>query len=579
MSENRIDLTRLLNDKQRKVCLSSENFIVTACPGSGKTRTIIYRLAYLQEKYPDSRKYNIAITYTNRAADEICNRLDTLGINMDNIWTGTIHQFCMHFIIRPYSMYSDALKKGYHIIDEYVQKKYLAEISSLLGIDVGFDNPLNYPVIKENYEYLLKKNKEIDFSMILRYSLELVRKNSFIAENLSKIIRSIHVDEYQDTNEWQYNILAEIVQKNRKINVVFVGDKNQAIYGNLGGIVKTRIELEKLYGIAFREECLDGCYRSTQRLVDYYTNFEISRTGIYSVAKIKDKQGVISYNKTIHKDSLADEIAKIIKKQLDQGIPSREICIVGPQWYDIFALSNRLRKLLPDVPFDAPDIAPFKYDRLNPFYLFARLLFTRAGEHTIIRKRLAAEVIEILQDEYQITFPEGYDIYDLLNVANVPYAQTADGLLTFESAVKRFIKQANIKGNSAEELFEKCQVFIEKAEDRIKRNKLPHTCSDFCQCFKEREGVVINTIHGVKGEEYTTMIGFDLVNFRLPHKSYYFEKKDKRHDDTNKLLYVLCSRAKENLFLFSERGRNTKNIYSLAPTDELVEVRFKYDSI
>lgn len=100
-----------LNTKQQEVCQSPSNFILTACPGSGKTRTITYRLAYLQQKYPSSRKYNIAITYTNRAAEEIESRLDSLGIDTSSIWTGTIHQFCMHFIIRPYAMYSDRLRK------------------------------------------------------------------------------------------------------------------------------------------------------------------------------------------------------------------------------------------------------------------------------------------------------------------------------------------------------------------------------------------------------------------------------------------------------------------------------------
>ena len=109
-----------LNDKQREICVSQNNYVLTACPGSGKTRLITYRLAYLQWKNSNSRKYNIAITYTNRAAEEIEHRLDEMGIDLSSVWTGTIHQFCMHFIIRPYSMYSKYLKNGYKIIDEYV---------------------------------------------------------------------------------------------------------------------------------------------------------------------------------------------------------------------------------------------------------------------------------------------------------------------------------------------------------------------------------------------------------------------------------------------------------------------------
>ena len=102
-----------LNETQKQVCISEDNFVITSCPGSGKTRTITYRLAYLAKKYKKSRKLNIAITYTNRAADEIENRLIDMGIDISNIWTGTIHQFCMNFIIRRYAMYHKKLSKGY----------------------------------------------------------------------------------------------------------------------------------------------------------------------------------------------------------------------------------------------------------------------------------------------------------------------------------------------------------------------------------------------------------------------------------------------------------------------------------
>lgn len=258
-----------LNTKQQEICQSPSNYILTACPGSGKTRTITYRLAYLQQKYPSSRKYNIAITYTNRAAEEIENRLDDLGIDTSCIWTGTIHQFCMHFIIRPYAMYSDRLRKGYRIIDEYITAEYGHSIANQLGINCGYDDPLSFPKIRERYDQLLIEKQEIDFDLILSLSYDLVKANSFICENIASIIRSIHVDEYQDTKELQYQILAEIVKANTAINLLFVGDVNQAIYGTLGSVAKSADEIRMLYPLDFCEETLSGCYRSTQRLVDY----------------------------------------------------------------------------------------------------------------------------------------------------------------------------------------------------------------------------------------------------------------------------------------------------------------------
>ena len=275
------DLANCLNAKQREICLSQDNYLIMACPGSGKTRTLTYRLAYIADKYKESEKYNIAITYTNRAANEIENRLLEMDVETDNVWTGTIHQFCMKFIIRPYAMYSERLKKGYTIIDEYIADSYGREIAKELGIECNFyDNPLEYPEVKQEYEKWLEEKKEIDFEQILILSEELVCKNKFIAENISKIIRSIQVDEFQDTQEEQYQILAAIVKNNKSINIVFVGDVNQGIYGSLGGLAKKQKQLEELFQVSIKKEYLSGCYRSTQRIVDYYKNFEIVDTGV-----------------------------------------------------------------------------------------------------------------------------------------------------------------------------------------------------------------------------------------------------------------------------------------------------------
>lgn len=301
-----------LNPKQKEICTSENNFVLTACPGSGKTRTITYRLAYLQQKFSSSRKYNIALTYTNRAAEEIERRLDDMGIDLSYIWTGTIHQFCMCFIIRPYAMYSDRLKKGYHIIDEYVTREYCNSIATRLNINCQFKDPLTFPKIRAEYERLLEEKKEIDFDLILKLSFQLIRDNSFIAENIGQIIRSIHVDEYQDTQEIQYAILTRIIAANPTINLLFVGDVNQAIYGTLGSVAKSASEIRKIYPIAFCEEELDGCYRSTQRLIDYYKQFEVHSTNAHSLAQIRDLHGRISFDNAIHKDALAKRIADIV---------------------------------------------------------------------------------------------------------------------------------------------------------------------------------------------------------------------------------------------------------------------------
>lgn len=570
-----------LNPKQRQICESTENYVITACPGSGKTRTITYRLAYLQEKYKDSQKLNIAITYTNRAAEEIDKRLLEMNVDTDSIWTGTIHQFCMHFIIRPYAMYNDVLKNGYKIIDEYVSKEYAKQIADSMKISCGFRDPLTYPEIKREYLKLLLKKKEIDFELILLLSLKLVNEHPFIAENISYIIRSIHIDEFQDTNNFQYEIIAAIVKKNKHINVIFVGDVNQAIFGGLGGKIKTVEELEHLFEITFKKDVLSGCYRSTQRIINYYKNFEINRTGIYSVYQHKDINGIVSYDNKISKNDLVSKIAEVIKLQIKTGIPANEICVVAPTWYQILPFANELRQKLPDITFDAPEITPFKYDRLNPFYLFARLFFTESGVRVNVRKKIANELLTLLKVDYQINIPPKYDKYSLLKDINSCIPQVNNGITFFISSVKKVLSKMNIDISEFSMLNKTFENFINKANERITNYKIPITYESFCKAFKEKDGVVINTIHGVKGEEYNTVIAFGLLEGHLPHWDYIYKEdlKSKREIETNKLLYVLCSRAKQNLFLFSERGRLTQKGNEYIATKELGAIEFDYNLI
>ena len=568
-----------LNSQQREVCINEGNILLQACPGSGKTRTLTYKLAYLVEEYVTSKKLNIAITYTNRAADEIKERLGKIDIAMDKVWVGTIHQFCIEFIIRPYTMYDERLRKGYHIIDEYVSKQYIDKITKSLGINIGYDNPFEFQEIVEKYHAKLLNEKEIDFNDILSISYDLVNQNKFIAENIAGIMRTILVDEYQDTNELQYKILSSIVKCNKNIQVTFVGDTDQAIYGGLGGVAKTCDELQKEFGVKFQEKRLDGCYRTTQRIVDYYSNFQLQSAKIYAVSDIKDEKGCLAYDNTISKSELFEKIAYIVKEELSRGIPDNEICIIAPQWWLLFPLSKKIKELLPNVKFDAQDITPIKYDPMNVFYLISKLLFTESGRKIYLRKKIASEIIEILTEEYKIHLSDKIDNYKVLKIINSISESDENGVVYLQKTINSFLIELGIDLNLESRLQKAYEDFILMVKDRVKNNHLSTDVDTFKQCFKEKEGVVINTFHGVKGEEYTTVIAFGILNGYIPHWNTIIKKShDYRESETKKLLYVVCSRAKKKLYLFSEQGHKTKNGKPYTPTDEIVAIDYKYDN-
>ena len=566
------DVLKGLSLEQEVACTDPGNILLTACPGSGKTRTLTRRLAYQAFQKPFSQKLNIAITYTNRAAEEIMNRLTDMDVDLANIWTGTIHQFCMRFIIRPYAMYSNRLSKGYTIIDEFVKSEYGKRFAKELGINLNYyDNPFQYSDVVNKYEQTLTEKKEIDFEMILRFSDELLEHCPFICANIASTVNSILVDEFQDTNELQYTILARIFKKNKAISIMFVGDTNQAIYGSLGGVAKCKIELDSLFETTFQEMALTGCYRSTQRLVDLYSNFEVSKISAYSVAEIKNITGTISYCKSISKDSLATEIATIINSELKSGKKAEEICVLAPQWSMLLNLSRNLRLQLPDISFDAPDISPIKYDPLNPLFLLAKLLFMPAGENVSLRKRIASEFISFIRDDFKVEVPDNIQNYDILSAVNRCREIDNDGITCLREAINSVALLLKIDISKEVTLLDLINHFFDKIGDRVKRYSLSTDYDSIGKYFREKEGVVVSTIHGVKGEEYTTVIATGLLNGYLPHWDYIMkpEKQSLRKTETLKLLYVLCSRAKQNLYLFSETGYRTRSGTEYTPTNEL----------
>lgn len=572
MFEDVKDILKDLSSEQKIACTTPDNVLLTACPGSGKTRTLTHRLAYQVLQNPDSRKIKIAITYTNRAAEEITERLEKMDIDLSSIWTGTIHQFCMQFIIRPYAMYSKRLCKGYRVIDDYTKIEYGKEIVKQLGISINnFEDPFQYDDVRVEYKSLLERKKEIDFNDILIISQELLFSCHFICSNISSLISSILIDEFQDTNELQYQIISKIYKANKSINLMFVGDINQAIYGSLGGIAKSRQELEMLYETNFNCLSLSGCYRSTQRLVDLYSRFEISKTGVYSVAKYKDYPGEIHYFNSVYYKDLASEIATLINKELSRGTKAEEICIIAPQRFMLFNLSKKLRTILPDIPFDAPDISPIKYDPMNPFFLIAKLLFTPSGKNVTLRKRIATEVITIFRDDYRIMLPEDIQSYDILSVINCCPFSDMDGINCLSNAIEKVFTKLNVCINKVIPLLTLKDTFFAEIQSRVEKYSLATDFNSISKYFGERKGIIISTLHGVKGEEYTTVIAAGLLNGYVPHWDYILNpmKKMYRRNESYKLLYVLCSRAKKNLYLFSESGRTTKKGIEYTPTDEL----------
>ncbi|MEE8056309.1 MAG: UvrD-helicase domain-containing protein [Pseudomonadales bacterium] len=348
-----------LNDEQVAAITESKNVFLVACPGSGKTRTLTYKIAHELSKLDSEKKWVIAITYTNRAAGEIIDRIETMAVRTDHLWIGTIHAFCLEWILKPYGIYHKKLKYGYRIISSHDTERMLTELcrSSPLprptfydcdhyydsnGLNISCNNKRNnVESVILKYHETLNQNRKIDFELILWYSYQLISRKPSISVLLSKIFSYVLIDEYQDTKEIQYQIFSKILRAGSgNVRAFIVGDPNQAIFTSLGGYAISIDDISRMADTVFEPMQLSLNYRNSEKIVGYFDNFKVYDTEIVSEAEHKKYPSIISFDRTTARENLIIEIARLIRINTKQrGIAPNEICVVGPWWIHLATLT------------------------------------------------------------------------------------------------------------------------------------------------------------------------------------------------------------------------------------------------
>ncbi|MBN2461852.1 MAG: UvrD-helicase domain-containing protein [Candidatus Cloacimonetes bacterium] len=280
-----------LNTQQAEVVQTTEGpLLVLAGAGSGKTRSVIYRAAYLIEvkKVPP---WNLLIlTFTNKAARELIERLEKrFSINTRSLWIGTFHSICARILRRESSHLP--FSASFSIYDDDDQQAVFRKLYKEMKIDSKVfpvsriryiisrqKNSLILPEqflefnekgyyadkvleIYQAYQQLLRKNNALDFDDLLLYTAYLLNDNSEIRSYYEKTFRYVMIDEYQDTNYAQFKIVNLITANHQ--NICVVGDDDQAIYSWRGASIRNILEFEKDYR-AVRKIKLEQNYRSPQ---------------------------------------------------------------------------------------------------------------------------------------------------------------------------------------------------------------------------------------------------------------------------------------------------------------------------
>ena len=579
-----------LNADQVKAIEQPGSVFLTACPGSGKTRTLTYKIARELSLLTSDKQRVVAITYTHRAADEIQERIEQLGVDTSQLWIGTIHSFCLEWILRPYAIYHPELKHGFRVINahdtERAHELLCSQHGGLRTFDCGhYFTSTGYVIscpdwkqarvdaLLQQYWTDLRANRQVDFEMILAYAYQLVRDVPSISILLGSIFATALVDEYQDTKEIQYAILGAILKASKgKAKAFIVGDPNQAIYGSLGGYAITPVAFSALSGVVFKEMDLSVNYRSSDRIVTYFENFNQLTSKISAEGKYKTFASMISYDYSTNRDALVAEVVRLIRYNIEtMGVPPSEVCIVGPQWLPLAGMTRQLVAALPAYSFSGPGMVPFARDIDNFWYKLSRIILTEASPQLYIRRsRWAGEVIAALDlagiNTAAITRKS------LLRASNGISSTETDGLKFLLECFDALLAALGIDRTSSAMLVEHYEAFVEGSQRRIDR--LVAEVAMFRKVFDERTGITVSTIHGVKGAEFEAVIAFGLLEGMVPH----FNEDDKVAA-ANKLLYVVCSRAKKNLHLISEAGRRRSRNNVYVPTDILLACSFGYDQV
>jgi DNA helicase II / ATP-dependent DNA helicase PcrA len=589
-----------LNDAQVAAIEHPGSVFLVACPGSGKTRTLTYKIARLLSELKSDKKRVVAITYTHRAADEIHERIEQLGVDTSQLWVGTIHSFCLEWILKPYGIYHPALRNGFRVINAHDTERMHEELcsaaqdSKINSFDCAYYFKPGGYVLTSNktdkheaikgvlraYWRTLRTERQIDFELILFYAYQLIEKNPSISVLLGSIFDCVLVDEFQDTREIQYAILASILKASQGHASAFVvGDPNQAIYGSLGGYAISAADFGTRCGIPFKEMELSDNYRSSSRIVSYLGNYNVFPTKIEAVGKNKNYASVVSFDQETHRDALEDELVQLIKYNVETlGIAPHEVCIVAPWWVHLASMTRRLVAALPAYSFDGPGMVPFARDVDNFWYKLARIILTEASPKLYVRRmRWAGEVIADL-NEVGIDIPR-LDRKVLLRTCNAIQIDETDGLAFLRAFFDQLCTSLGVDYDACLSLKEHYDAFFDCSQKRIDRlikegSLAIAELSMFRKVFASRTGITVSTIHGVKGAEYDAVIAYGLLEGMVPH----FSDPDQA-ETAKKLVYVVSSRARKNLHLISERGRSRGWSGDYQPTDILVGCTFQYDAL
>ena len=632
-----LELINTLNEEQKAPVLQTEGAVlVTAGAGSGKTRVLTHRIAYLiQEK--GVHPYNIlAITFTNKAASEMKERVEKITYDCQDMWVCTFHSMC----VRILRQFADKLgyTKNFSIYGEQEKESLVKEILTKLKLDdemkksmiFHISNAKNQNYTPDRYKlefgYLhdiedianvysmyqneLKNNNAFDFDDLLIKTYELLETNADAREKYQDRFQYIHIDEFQDTNKVQYDIAKILAGKHG--NIMVVGDEDQCIYGwrgaNINNIFDFKSEFTNVN--VFK---LEQNYRCTKKIID------VANRVIKNNSQRLDK---VLYTNNPEGEPIelfvgssdieeASFVARRVKELNNLGIDYKDMAVL--MRYNAMSRTIEEGLLHSNVPYKVIGGMKF-YERaeIKNVLAYLKVLVNNQDNESLIRiinfpKRsiglASISQLRALADSNNMSIMNylrnfGDTLPTALKKKVLPFRDLMVELTDKQNTiplldiVKEVINKAKLKEAYSEKDTKEDENRLLNIDsllasvDSYAKTYPSDSLSEYLQSITllsdadeqddSANSVTLATVHAVKGLEYKAVfvVGLEDENFPIVR-----EGKEEDIEEERRLFYVAVTRAKERLYLSRCRKRfkygDIKNFMQSRFLDELKGVDFK----
>ena len=612
------EILKELNDKQYEAVVNTKGpCLVIAGAGSGKTKVLTHKIAYIMQE-ENAKPWDIlAITFTNKAANEMKERIANLvGDNVKDMWVGTFHSICVRILRR----FIDRIgfDTSFIIFDTSDQKTLIKNCLKDLAIDDKLFNersvqseisnakndmlePFQYTAkamgdyrkekiatVYELYQKRLKENNAIDFDDIINYTIKILMENPDVLEYYSNKFKYVLVDEYQDTNKAQFTLITLLASKNGNITVV--GDNDQGIYSFRGADISNILNYEKDFpGTKIIK--LEQNYRCTGNILKA-ANAVIKNNEVKYAKKLWTENEIGKLPKVYLADNEYDEGSYIVEQiehlKREEYYKYSDFAILyrmntqSRAIEDIFRRENIPYKIIGGLKF---------YERKEIKDIIAYLRLIQNTSDNLSLKRIINEPKRgigktSLDSIEELANNEGISMYKIIKDAqqyglNRIYLKSRDFInvieelrqkqkdLTISELIKLTLKKTGYmqalkdeKTIEAENRIENLDEFLTVAiefEEQFAENTLADflegitLSSDLDNMEETEDSVTLMTLHSAKGLEFPVVFLVGMEEGIFP--GYKSIGEPKELEEERRLCYVGITRAKENLFLTCSKKR------------------------